>query len=674
VSAELMAQRPGMPRPMGPVGNPRSGGGGMGPGGMPGQQPFGNENDNENEEKNKNQAQGDPRKILDDSTKNIYGPNTTKFVLEKDIRFNRENYRELDTLINNFHNYNPVDRSGRLYQDLGTVGTAIRPYFYTIPQSIGITSGFHSYDPYFNSPDRIRYFDTKSPFTDLTFVLGGGERSFTDITFSRNINPLWNIGGDFKRITADRQVGPNIRRGDRQTESTAYDLYTRFRSKNEKYQLLANFSRLNQKINEIGGVNTENGLLDPFSQEADVLLGSTRSNDYRYNIHLYQQYRFNIGLDAYHVVDYSKQRNSFIAGLGNKEVEFFEPAVLANDSTRDEANFRVITNELGFKGKQGVFYYNLFLKRRDLGYTYKIREGITPQRQPVFSETGGGENENFAGFNIRFDITRNKYLEFFGEYLIAASYLESKDDNLGRLGANLNAGLLNVSFSRQKYAPSLITQRFVSNHKSWNNKFNSINSDVLNANVPINLGFFSFRPQVTASRITNFVYFNEDKVPTQIEGANNSVFLLSPGADVNFSLFKRKINWENSVFYTVKSGKEADVFRIPEIFGVSRLYYANHLFNSNLQIAAGVEAFYRSDFMAMGFDPVTQQFHIQNDIMVNAYPAVDLFVNMRIKRVRVTAKMVHLNQGFPSTGYYATPLYPGQKRIFDFGVSWLFFD
>jgi hypothetical protein len=656
-------------RPSRPIqrmdGNVRPQGSGPGGGMMPGQNPFGNQE--QEGEGNAPKKAGDPNKILDDSTKSIYGPKTTKYLLEKDIKFNRSEYKEPDTLINNIHNYSPTDRSGNLFQDLGTMGTAMRPYYYVAPENIGLTSGFHSYDPYWLSPDRIKYFDTKSPYTDLRHVIGGGERSFTDITFARNVTPLWNVGVDFRRINADHQYGAGIRRGDRHPESTNYAFFTRFRSKNEKYQLLANFSRLNQKVNENGGINPVSnfGPVDPFDKESAFLLRSSRSQDFRYNFHTYQQYSLKKALEFYHSADYYSQKNRFISVLERDSINFESP-IFSKDTTKDETLFRAFTNEIGVKGSLQNLFYNVYAKRRDISYSNAVRD---PRRGDIWEnqvlKVGQNFAENYGGFNLRYELGGQKSVEGFGEYLLGGNY---------RIGANLNSRYFNAKASRVKYAPSLLAQSYLSNHRFWENDFGSITSENIHLNIPLRLSFLELRPHVTLSRISNFIYFNEDRMPVQSkDGLGNAALLFNPGADLKLTFFK-KIHWENNFIYTHKIGDGADAFRIPEIFAVSRLYYSNFLFKSNLQLSAGVETFYRSSFKGLGFDPVIQQFHIQNDMMVDAYPVVDLFVNLKISRARIFAKFVHVNQGNPADGYFATPMYPGQRRVFDFGFSWLFFD
>ena len=145
--------------------------------------------------------------VIDDSTKNVYGAATTFFTTEDNIKNNLKGYQVVDTSLAEAHNWDPVNITDYYYQNLGTVGTAMRPVFYEVPDVIGKTSGFGVYDYYVKTPDQFKYFDTKSPYTKMRAVFGGNYRAYIGIDFSRNVNENWNVGFSFRRWTVDKQIG-----------------------------------------------------------------------------------------------------------------------------------------------------------------------------------------------------------------------------------------------------------------------------------------------------------------------------------------------------------------------------------------------------------------------------------------------------------------------------------
>ena len=112
----------------------------------------------------------------------------------------------------------------------GNNGTALNHVYYTMPKSIGRTTGFESYTPYVKQIDEQKYYDTKSPFIDLYVGLGGKGRSLVDFEFSRNINAQWNIGFDIKKISSNKLVGSASLR-EPQVSSTTADIYTFYSAK-----------------------------------------------------------------------------------------------------------------------------------------------------------------------------------------------------------------------------------------------------------------------------------------------------------------------------------------------------------------------------------------------------------------------------------------------------------
>ena len=80
-------------------------------------------------------------RVIDDTTKQVYGPNTSRYFYERDAFENRVVLYPIDTAINNFHRWDYVQQNNNLYQDLGLFGTAMNPIYYQAPGVIGVRSG-----------------------------------------------------------------------------------------------------------------------------------------------------------------------------------------------------------------------------------------------------------------------------------------------------------------------------------------------------------------------------------------------------------------------------------------------------------------------------------------------------------------------------------------------------
>ncbi|MDH5608987.1 MAG: hypothetical protein OEY56_05870, partial [Cyclobacteriaceae bacterium] len=164
--------------------------------------------------------------ILDDSTKQVYGPSTISIVLEDYLKMNQDKKTALDTLLEGIEGFSNLDRTQWLYQDLGNIGTAMYPVYVDLPDQIGRRTGYQAYDRYTVQPESFQYFDTKSPFIDLRVIMGGHGRSLIDMGFTQNIVPTWNFGFSIHRMSIDKQIGAESNQLDRNVENSTFQMFS----------------------------------------------------------------------------------------------------------------------------------------------------------------------------------------------------------------------------------------------------------------------------------------------------------------------------------------------------------------------------------------------------------------------------------------------------------------
>ena len=92
-----------------------------------------------------------------------------------------------------------------------------------------------------------------------------------------------------------------------------------------------------------------------------------------------------------------------------------------------------------------------------------------------------------------------------------------------------------------------------------------------------------------------------------------------------------------------------------------------------MMVHTGIETFFQTGYKPLAYDPLIQQYYVQNTFETSDYAKVDLFVNFKVGNFLFLVKMGHINQG-SQKGYFITPFYTGEKRTLDLGVRWLFFD
>jgi hypothetical protein len=590
--------------------------------------------------------------ILDDSTQNLYGPRTTNYKYLNDIKLNRNISFHPDTSIIGFERFSYMENYRYKLQDLGNIGTSAKFIFYTPPVIIGKTSGYYSYALYNLPIEKIRLFNTRSPHTDLFAGFASGNRNITRITHSQSIKPNWNFGLNLQWLTNDKQIS-STGRGDNQVRGLAYNFYMYYWTPDSNYFALGAFTRMHHKVVEIGGVDTLgfSDIGDFFDENAELNLQDVTSTELDIKYYLYQQYQLNPAFAIYNELSRTLTSNYFTDANISTNKSFYDYLLFNTSETWNKNKFNDLTNEAGVKGDWKKAFYNAYYKYRNVSFN-----------QLYLAEVDR-KTEGYIGGSIRYDNDSSYYLSVSGELML--------NNANHQINAVYENRFWELSYKRMMYDPGAIHEKYFGNHYEWYNNLGPVQSDNFKALFKIPLKKISINPFFNLSMIQNYIYFNENKMPSQASGFAQ---LYSPGLDLNIRI-GRYLHWENQFIYTFKTGEEEarDVFRIPPIFINSYLYFSKFMFNEKLLMSLGINAHYQSNYYADGYDPVTQQFYLQNDFELPAYALADLFVNIKIKTVRVFLKFYYLNQK-REQGYFASPYYPGQPKGMDLGLSWMFYD
>lgn len=590
--------------------------------------------------------------IVDDTTKLVYGPETSKYTFERHLRDKDSTFFTIDTTLYGIENFEFIKKSSIEYQNLGTNGTALNPIQYVIPRTIGRSSGYQAYEPYLKKPEDFKYYDTKSPFMDLQVAFGALGRSSVDFSFSRNIKPNWNFGFDIQRISTEKQIGAQTITGDQNVASSTLDIYTFYKSPKSNYTLLFHMIRFDHKVKETGGVDLDaseftNDIF--FYRDSDIKLTNAVSQDKRINFHLFHTYTVKPFFEVYHIFDKNNISNSYDDFPLSSTTGFYEDFLIATDSTQDGAAFNEFKNEVGIKGKfSNRLFYNAYLKRRDVDFEY------------VFLDDVGNVGENYLGGDVKLFLNDKNVVGGNVEFLQGGDYYFQ--------GFYRN-DFIKASYTSSIYRPSFLSERFFGNHYEWSNNFESIFANTLEGEISYELPFVELLPKVSITNLNRYIYFDTDKLPKQTAGSS---LINNYTLEANFK-FIDHIFLDNTIVYTGVTGAASNLIRAPKWYGNSRWFYKGVWFNKFMPVELGVNFRWRSSYFGLDYDPITQQFFLQNETKLGSYIAADLFITFQADKFRLFAKMTYLNQG-AENGYLATPLYPGQPRAFDIGLRWLFFD
>ena len=155
-------------------------------------------NENPNPQQN-NQIQ---RTILDDSSKVIYSLKTTKYLLKEKFSDGDSTLISPDSSLTDIEKVYDDEINHFTYQSLGNIGTPLYNIFSYYDDNFLLSSRINSVDNYYLTKSVPKFYNSRSPFIDLSLFFGGNGRSLVDFIFTRNINENWNIGLDIHRISS----------------------------------------------------------------------------------------------------------------------------------------------------------------------------------------------------------------------------------------------------------------------------------------------------------------------------------------------------------------------------------------------------------------------------------------------------------------------------------------
>ncbi|MEA5140632.1 putative porin [Arcicella rigui] len=622
---------------------------------------------------------GSRRGGLDDSTKVIYGPTSTKYFLEEDVFNNRKKLYTIDTTLGEGHNFNFVQRNRNLYQDLGNMGTAIRPIFFKAPEQIGTMLGYDAYSLYSFKPNQVRYYNTRSPFSNLVYVTGGNEQDLLQFELSRNVDSLWNFSINLQRIVGNKQLVSSTSSSNKNAMGHwDFMVHTNYQTRNKKYQLLAYANLSDHNSNDEGGVLPQGRTYDVILQQSNnaSILANAATRDKFYNLHLYHEYVGYKAFQVYQVLDFQTRKVQFrdpdyVANwtsgfypiaydtLG-KASRYTTDATVTNkmklDSLYNENSYSIFEHKSGIKGFYRGFNYRLHLRQRFFGFS-----------NPLYNYSIN-KNENFLG------VWLNQYFKDSTRAFAEVEYLLTGSDF--KLNVEFQGKWLNIGGKAMSTSPTLVQQVMFNDGFRWDKNTSSFvtTSGISNnmqtytayASASPKFGNLVLRPSADITLINSYIYYD---TLAFVKQASSDIGIFRAGMGLDWK--KGRFSTTNQLYLTTTTGP--DVIRIPKIFANSRLAF-DLLYKKKLFIHTGLELHYKSNYYADGYMPAIQQFHLQDTQLIKGYVQADVFADMRINRVRLFVKFANVAQGILGNGYYAAPGFAGMGRTFGFGLQWLLFD
>ncbi len=644
--------------------------------------------------------------VVDDTTKVLYGPKTTRIIYEAEVLRDSTSGVPIDTTLTRWPQSRFWTHDTTFQQDLGAVGTASRPLLYQPNLQLGARFGRNVFDRYARDARTVPYYDSRSPYSFFRFIQSGSGEQVFEISYTRSLKKNFSVGVAYERIASNKINAARSSR-DGLVEHSNVLLFGRFQTEDERYHLLFNLSTSRHRAAEQGGIRPLNGEtpynLFNYAQE-QVNLSQAINYEDRDELYFTHTYRLlGRGLTVYHTFDLKRQYNSF-ADLnlaasstdGVLEGAFFPRTLNSPKATAtiDRAQYSQAENTFGVLGRTDAVEYRLYARDRIASLTSRTLDSTATAANLLLGEAAPTRNfhQIFAGGTAAFNYRKIYAIETAGEfYLLPLSGLSTDSYSPEYwLRGNVRTGPLSGEILVNSYSPTLTQQEFIGNHYAWSHwdgnyvspitkakdaKFDNTSTKQLTGRLRLKLpNFGAFTNQrleasVSAVNILKLVYYDSLALPQQLSESRNLLIVYA-----RHQMKLGRIGLDNEATYTQGGNKTG--LRIPSLVSNSRVYYESYIFRKAMFSQVGLEVYYQSKYNAFDYSPSTQQFYQQktNAFIIPRTPIVDVFFSADIKTVNVFLKAAFVNQNLGIDGYYASPYYSGYPRRFQLGVRWNFFD
>ncbi|MBS9767206.1 MAG: putative porin [Flavobacteriaceae bacterium] len=199
---------------------------------------------------------------------------------------------------------------------------------------------------------------------------------------------------------------------------------------------------------------------------------------------------------------------------------------------------------------------------------------------------------------------------------------------------------------------------------NWYNSFKNENIKILGGNFESKWG----NVEANFTTIHNYTYFDEKSLPQQMA---SPVGILKLKVSNEFTFYK--FHLANTLMYQqVTSG--ASVYRTPKLITRNTLYFQDGVFKGDpLLLQVGVHFRYFTKYQMDAFNPVLNEFHLQNKQEIGDYPIFDFFVNGKIRQTRLYLKVENFAGRLTGFNYYSAPNHPYRDLVVRFGLVWNWF-
>ncbi|TLX73460.1 hypothetical protein E9993_15205 [Labilibacter sediminis] len=624
---------------------------------------------------------------------------------------------QIDTMTTGVHQYDPIFKESFSNVFLGNKGSAYTSNLLSHKTDFNEFIFLNSLQLHFMQPEDLKYFNTKTPYTNLTYYYGGpGRRSEENFrgSFTQNINKKLNYGVMYNLVSSiglyEAQKVDNRNFNFKMSyQSDKYSIHgaVLYNSANHlenggidgnnhdfiwnpddydygqaenipvKYMTatnnVENFQFFTHQSLGIGKIKFKNNTLEP---PVDSLVQN--EDEYLEEVELPVSTVFH----TLHVSSYKRSYN--IENLNSYYdtddiLPLYDNVYVDSLRTADSTRYSSIKNTIQIRFNEEAnsllkFGLRAYISNEVKNYTYHTKHDSlkVDSEDEEYELHYRSKDTTLVTTYIGGQIFKNLGENFWwnaGARLCVQGYKAGDID----LEGNINSLYPVFKDTAGVYARGLfqlrtaefLQENYYSNHFKWDRNFRQEKN--VNFEFGLNIPTRNLRLSWESKLMTDHIYWDEYAMPQQTEQLINA-FQITLLKDFTLGAFHS----DNKLAYQYSNNQ--DLYPVPDFAGFSSNYFNFYLAKKVLQVQVGVDVRYHTSFYAQAYMPATGQFYLQKEQRIGNYPFMDAFMNLQLKRARIFVKFDHFNQSFMDRNYFLTLGYPYAPIRFKWGVSWNFYD
>lgn len=550
-----------------------------------------------------------------------------------------------------------------------------------------------------------KFYNMYIPFTQLSYGWGYGTDNRTDhlsATFAGNVNRKIGLGA---WIEYPYTKGSYSQQG---TKGLGYGFSGYYAG--DRYEMQAFFNHSNHVNKESGGIKDDLYITDPAELQGGVntiepksipvnlsgaqnrLIGMEFFMNHAYKLGFWkditqpgdsiEQEEFVPVTKFVYSLDWKKYSRNFVNTNPNEGKTFWENTYFDITGTTEDDYYWSVDNTLGVELMEGFqkwakFGLSAYATFQIDKYNYDVA-GISERMQMTPDESEGlptlpsGWEGSLSGkrnrlwVGGRIEKTKGSIIRY------------SADAKFGLIGdvigdIDISGGIttqfrlahdtvrISATGGFSNLEPNYMLKHYVGNHFIWNNDFSKIQKYRVGGKLLI--PWTRTELSVNFENIGNYIYFDSTSVPRQYSG-NVQIFSASLDQKLKFGIW----NWDNTLTYQASSN--TDILPLPAFALYSNMYLYFHAFRA-LTVQIGVDCNWYTKYRGLCYQPATMTFHTQgeNPVDVGGFIFSDVYLTVKLYKVRFFLMCSHVNQGWFSKDYFSLPHYPLDPRQFRLGLS-----